>query len=69
MKVETKKVLAVAAFCVATFIAIVSLFIEPYGIIDTSALWAVCQFLIMACTLLGIDATLIKYMQAHEKNH
>ena len=61
MSFETKKALSIAAFVVAAFIAVASLYIDPMGAIDPSALWAIVQFLIMACTLLGIDATLLKY--------
>lgn len=62
MKIETKNFLAVAAFIVATIIALASLAIPPEGVIDSSALWAIAQFLVMVCTLLGIDATLQKFM-------
>lgn len=62
MKIETKNFLAVAAFIVATIIALASLTIPPEGVIDSSALWAIAQFLVMVCTLLGIDATLQKFM-------
>lgn len=62
MKIETKNFLAVAAFIVASIIALASLTIPPEGVIDSSALWAIAQFLVMVCTLLGIDATLQKFM-------
>lgn len=67
----TKAILAIGAFFVASFIAIAALFIPPQGIIDSSALWCVAQFLVMCCTILGIDVTLqrfiTKYSHAHFK--
>lgn len=63
MRFETKKALAIASFIVASIIALASLCIPPEGEIDSSALWAIAQFLVMVCTLLGIDATLQKFMK------
>lgn len=63
MKRENLKLLiALAAFIVAAFIAIASLFIPPNGEIDSSALWAIAQFLVMCCTVLGIDAEFEKFL-------
>lgn len=60
----TKPLLAIGAFLVASFIAIAALFIPPEGIIDTSALWCVAQFLVMCCTILGIDVTLQRFLHS-----
>lgn len=57
-----KLIIAFAAFLVAAFLAIASLFIPPEGIIDSSALWAVAQFLVMCCTILGIDVEFKKFI-------
>lgn len=61
-KENLKLLVAFLAFVVAAFIAIMSLFIPPHGVIDSSALWAVAQFLIMCCTILGIEAELEKFL-------
>lgn len=57
-----KLIIAFAAFIVAAFLAIASLFIPPEGVIDSSALWAVAQFLVMCCTILGIDVEFKKFI-------
>jgi hypothetical protein len=69
-KENLKLVLAFLAFVVAAAIAILSLFIPPEGVIDTSALWGIAQFLVMCCTILGIDAELEKFLarMQNEKN-
>lgn len=59
---NVKLVIAFCAFLVASFLAIASLFIPPEGVIDSSALWAVAQFLIMCCTILGIDVEFKKFI-------
>lgn len=66
-KENLKLIVAFLAFVVAAFIAIMSLFIPPKGVIDTSALWAVAQFLIMCCTILGIEAELEKFLFRFKK--
>lgn len=65
-----KLIIAFAAFLVAAFLAIASLFIPPEGVIDSSALWAVAQFLVMCCTILGIDVEFKKFIArtTHERN-
>lgn len=69
-KENLKLVLAFLAFVVAAAIAILSLFIPPEGVIDSSALWGIAQFLVMCCTILGIDAELEKFLarMQNEKN-
>lgn len=59
---NVKLIIAFAAFLVAAFLAIASLFIPPEGMIDSSALWAVAQFLVMCCTILGIDVEFKKFI-------
>lgn len=61
-KENLKLLIALLAFVVAAFLAIVSLFIPPEGKIDSSALWAIAQFLVMCCTVLGIDAEFEKFL-------
>ncbi len=69
-KDNVKLLLAAMAFVVAAAIAILSLFIPPEGCIDSSALWGIAQFLVMCCTILGIDAELEKFLarMQNEKN-
>jgi hypothetical protein len=71
MKRERAKLwLAAASFVVAAFIAIAALFLPPRGVIDSSALWAIAQFLIMCCTVLGIDVELEKFLhRLKNENH
>lgn len=59
---NTKQILAAASFAVAAIIAIASLFIPPKGEIDSSALWAIAQFLVMVCTLLELQASIEKFL-------
>lgn len=59
---NVKLIIAASAFIVAAFLAIASLFIPPSGVIDSSALWAVAQFLVMCCTILGIDVEFKKFL-------
>lgn len=59
---NTKQILACGSFAVAAVIAVVSLFIPPKGEIDSSALWAVAQFLVMVCTLLELQASIEKFV-------
>jgi uncharacterized membrane protein (GlpM family) len=59
---SVKLIIAFCAFLVASFLAIASLFIPPSGVIDSSALWAVAQFLVMCCTILGIDVEFKKFV-------
>lgn len=59
---NVKLIIAFCAFLVASFLAIASLFIPPEGVIDSSALWAVAQFLVMCCTILGIDVEFKKFI-------
>lgn len=67
---NVKLIIAASAFIVAAFLAIASLFIPPSGVIDSSALWAVAQFLVMCCTILGIDVEFKKFLAkaSHERN-
>lgn len=67
---NVKLIIAASAFIVAAFLAIASLFIPPSGVIDSSALWAVAQFLVMCCTILGIDVEFKKFLAKanHERN-
>lgn len=67
-KENVKLLLAFLAFVVAAAIAILSLFIPPEGIIDSSALWGIAQFLVMCCTILGIDAELDKFLEKIKHN-
>ena len=69
--IKTKEALSVASFVVATVIALFCLIVEPMGQIDSSALWAVAQFLVMCCSLLEISAAVEKLMKHwhNEKNH
>lgn len=59
---NVKLIIAASAFIVAAFLAIASLFIPPSGVIDSSALWAVAQFLVMCCTILEIDVKFKKFL-------
>lgn len=59
---NVKLAIAFAAFVVAAFIAVASLFIPPEGVVNTSALWAIAQFLVMCCTVLGIDVEFKKFV-------
>lgn len=59
---NVKLIIAFCAFLVASFLAIASLFIPPEGEIDSSVLWAVAQFLVMCCTILGIDVEFKKFI-------
>lgn len=59
---SVKLAIAFAAFVVAAFIAVASLFIPPEGVVDSSALWAIAQFLVMCCTVLGIDVEFKKFL-------
>lgn len=59
---NTKQILACGSFTMAAVIAVVSLFIPPKGKIDSSALWAVAQFLVMVCTLLELQASIEKFL-------
>lgn len=67
---KTKEALAIASFVVAAMIAMYCLTVPPRGKIDSSALWAVAQFLVMCCSLLEISATIEKLMNHwhHEKS-
>lgn len=67
---NVKLIIAASAFIVAAFLAIASLFIPPSGVIDSSALWAVAQFLVMCCTILGIDVEFKKFLaRANNARH
>ena len=68
---RTKEALAIASFVVATMIAAYCLIVPPHGVIDSSALWAIAQFLVMCCSLLEISATVEKLMRHwhHEKGN
>lgn len=61
--VKTKEALAIASFVVSVIIALFCLIIPPRGVIDSSALWAVAQFLVFCCSLLEISATVEKLMR------
>lgn len=65
---KTKEALAIASFVVATTIALSCLILEPRGQIDSSALWAVAQFLVMCSSLLEISAAVEKLMN-HWNHH
>ena len=58
-----KEALAIASFIVATIIVIFCLIVPPRGEIDSSALWAAAQFLVMCCSLLEIQATIEKFLK------
>lgn len=51
-----KKYLALASWVVAVMLAVVSLLLPPKGVIDSSVLILVAQFLVLSATFLGVES-------------
>lgn len=53
--VKIKRILLVIAFVAAIGFGIGGFCVPPPGIIDSSVLWLIAQFLLFCCSVLGID--------------
>lgn len=60
MKHNVKLYMAIASFTASILFALLALFLPPMGIIDPSVNFFIAQLLLLAATLLGVDAYVTK---------
>ena len=63
MKIKTKIILAWILAISAVGFGIAGFCVPPLGVINSSVLWLVAQFLLFSATLLGIDIEYLKLLK------
>lgn len=63
MKVKTKIILSWILAISAVGFGIAGFCVPPLGVINSSVLWLVAQFLLFSATLLGIDVEYLKLLK------
>lgn len=63
MKIKTKIILAWILAMSAVGFGVAGFCVPPVGVINSSVLWLVAQFLLFSATLLGIDIEYLKLLK------
>ena len=60
--------IAVAAFAVAVVLSFVGFYAPPVGVLSESNLYLVAQFLLVTCSLCGVNSIILKTLGNHASN-
>lgn len=60
--------IAVAAFVVAAILSFAGFYAPPVGVLSESNLYLIAQFLLVTCSLCGVNSIILKALGNHEGN-
>lgn len=64
-KADIQSFIAVASFLVATALSFAGFYAPPVGALSESNLYVVAQFLLVTCSIFGVNSMLLKALGNH----
>lgn len=64
-KADIQSFIAVASFLVATALSFAGFYAPPVGVLSESNLYVVAQFLLVTCSIFGVNSMLLKALGNH----
>ncbi len=62
---NTQTGIAVASFCVATALSFAGFFAPPVGVLSESNLYLVAQFLLVTCSICGVNSVILNFLKIY----